>query len=74
MNTKLAISAIALVAVVMGLGLIAPAFAGVNGGAEKVTICHKPNGPDPQTLEVSVNALPAHLAHGDTLSPCNGPE
>jgi hypothetical protein len=38
----------------------------------KVTICHIPPGnPDnAHTIRVSVNALPAHLAHGDTLGPC----
>jgi hypothetical protein len=33
----------------------------------KVTICHNGN-----TLSVSENAVPAHLAHGDTLGPCSG--
>ena len=34
--------------------------------AEKVTICHKSN----NTLSVSVNALQAHLNHGDTEGAC----
>jgi len=36
--------------------------------ASKVTICHIPPGnPDnPQTINIKNNALPAHLAHGDT--------
>jgi len=34
-------------------------------GGKKVLICHKGN-----TLSVSVNALPAHLAHGDDLGAC----
>jgi len=40
--------------------------------ADKVTICHIPQGnPDnPQTIEVSENAVPAHLAHGDSLGTC----
>jgi hypothetical protein len=32
----------------------------------KVTICHKGK----HTIRVSVNALKAHQAHGDTLGPC----
>jgi hypothetical protein len=39
---------------------------------QKVTICHhtasKKN--PTVTITVSENALPAHLAHGDTLGPC----
>ena len=39
-----------------------------------VTICHIPPGnPDnAHTISVSVNALPAHLAHGDSCGPCEG--
>ena len=38
----------------------------------KVVICHVPPGnPDnAHTIEVSENAVDAHLAHGDTLGPC----
>jgi hypothetical protein len=35
-----------------------------------VTICHKPGTPAEHTLTVDDNAVPAHLAHGDTLGPC----
>jgi hypothetical protein len=39
---------------------------------EKVLICHIPPGnpENPQTISVSVNAVPAHLAHGDSEGPC----
>ena len=39
---------------------------------DKVTICHIPPGnPDnKKTKEVSADAVPAHLAHGDTEGPC----
>ena len=39
---------------------------------EKVLICHHPPGnPDKLvTISVSPSAVPAHLAHGDTLGPC----
>jgi hypothetical protein len=36
---------------------------------EKVLICHHP-GAHQHTISVSQNAVPAHLAHGDTLGPC----
>lgn len=36
----------------------------------KVTLCHKPNGKNPHTITVSESAVPAHLAHGDTLGAC----
>jgi hypothetical protein len=36
----------------------------------KTTICHNP-GPHQQTLEVSDNAVPAHLAHHDYLGACH---
>ena len=39
---------------------------------EKVTICHHTGTQTNPfvTIRVSRNALPAHLAHGDTLGPC----
>jgi hypothetical protein len=41
---------------------------GISGG-EKVLICHRPSKP-PHTLSIASAAVPAHLAHGDTLGPC----
>lgn len=43
-----------------------------NGNSKKVTLCHIPPGnPDAaHTINVGANAVPAHLAHGDTLGPC----
>lgn len=40
----------------------------------KVDICHIPPGnpANAHTINVSVNAVPAHLAHGDTLGACGG--
>lgn len=38
-------------------------------GGEKVLVCHKPK-KNPHTLSISKSALPAHLAHGDTLGAC----
>ena len=39
---------------------------------EKVVICHIPPGQpeNAHTISVSPNAVPAHLAHGDSLGPC----
>jgi len=39
-------------------------------GGEKVLICHKPDKKDGNTLSISVNAVPAHLAHGDKMGAC----
>ena len=36
----------------------------------KITLCHNPNGPSPQTITISAHALAAHLAHGDTEGVC----
>jgi len=38
---------------------------------EKVVLCHHPPSPkNPHTVSVPANAVPDHLAHGDTLGPC----
>ncbi len=37
---------------------------------EKVLICHKPDKNGGHTLSVAAAAVPAHLAHGDTLGAC----
>jgi hypothetical protein len=44
------------------------------GYAGKVTICHHTGSrKNPfHTIRVSANALPAHLAHQDTIGPCPG--
>ena len=39
-------------------------------GAGKVLVCHKPGKKGGHTLSISSSAVPAHLAHGDTLGPC----
>ena len=39
---------------------------------DMITICHIPPGNhgNAHTITISINALPAHLAHGDTIGPC----
>ena len=46
--------------------MLAPSAA----AGDKVTLCHKPGTPDEVTIEVSLNALAAHLAHGDFEGTC----
>jgi hypothetical protein len=68
-NWKLTILVAALV--VLGAAAV---FADSDG---KVDICHIPPG-NPENahiINVSVHAVPAHLAHGDTLFTCDdGPD
>jgi hypothetical protein len=40
-------------------------------GGEKALVCHKPDNKNGgKTLSISQSAVPAHLAHGDTLGAC----
>jgi hypothetical protein len=50
------------------------AHASAAGGVEKVDICHLPPGnpTNIQRITVGAPAVPAHLAHGDTLAPVIG--
>jgi len=61
---------ILIVILVTGILLIpSPVMA---GGPGKVTVCHIPPGnlENASTIQVSQNALDAHLAHGDELGEC----
>lgn len=57
---------------VAALGMLTPAALAGGGGDGKVTICHRTGSESNPTvtIRVSVNALPAHLAHGDSIGPC----
>ena len=44
--------------------------AGDGNGNEKVLVCHNASKNNPHTISIAQPAVPAHLAHGDTLGPC----
>ena len=69
MKSKL--TATVLVIVLASLG----AAASVAIGNDKVDVCHIPPGnpANAHVINVSVNAVPAHLAHGDVLGSCDAP-
>ena len=56
----------------LSLIIIFVSFGMAYAGNKKVTICHYPPGNknNAHTITVSENALPAHLAHGDSLGEC----
>ena len=41
-----------------------------SGNGEKVPVCHNASKNNPHTISIAQPAVPAHLAHGDTLGPC----
>ncbi len=63
----------ALAVLLLPFAMVRPVSAEAAG--PKVTICHVlPGNPGKaRTTTVAVNALRAHLAHGDTLGPCFDP-
>ena len=52
------------------VGALAMLLATSAAAGDKATLCHKPGTPDEVTIEVSLNALDAHLAHGDFQGTC----
>lgn len=77
MRRALGIAAVlALLAMLLPMSVMA---AGDGGGraaahANKVTICHSPNGVNPRAITINKSAWPTHRAHGDFLvtptTPC----
>ena len=64
----LAVVALVAVTALVGLGVASSGKSAAAAGyqyGKKVTICHKG-----RTITVSVNAMRAHMAHGDKLGPC----
>ncbi len=59
-------AALAVFAALGGVGLASVAVGVAQYQYGKVTICHKGK----NTISISVNAWPAHAAHGDTEGPC----
>ena len=70
MRRALGIAAVlALLAMLLPMSVMA---AGDGGGraaahANKVTICHSPNGVNPRAITINKSAWPTHRAHGDLL-------
>ena len=61
-----------LLSILYLLFLVVIPWSSANAVNDKVTICHVVP-PTPETITVSESALPAHLAHGDTLGACPTP-
>jgi len=62
-----------LLVAVFAIGLISLTAMRTGDDGPKVTICHIPPGnPDnAHAITISINALPAHLAHGDSEGDCS---
>lgn len=50
--------------------IFAAGSAGMCKDDGKVTICHKPGTPAQKTMVIPIQALAAHLGHGDVIGPC----
>ncbi len=79
-RTRRAVSVVLRVALIVvptaGLMMTQPHTAKAEaGGVEKVTICHRPPGnpENEHTITVGAPAVPAHLAHGDSIGQCGAP-
>ena len=70
MKRKLALAVLLVVLAIFGVAVVSADSPG------KVDICHIPPG-NPENahiINVSVHAVPAHLAHGDTMFTCDRPD
>jgi len=66
MKRKLALAVLLAVLAILSVAVVSADSPG------KVDICHIPPGnpANAHVINVSVRAIPAHLAHGDTLGQC----
>ena len=72
-----AVTVVVAVAVACFTALGGPGFATSSASAQeyqygKATVCHRTGNDESQEIGVSVDAVPAQLAHGDTLGVCTG--
>ena len=72
-----AVTIVVAVAVACFWALGGPGFATSSASAQqyqygKATVCHRTANGESQELSVSADAVPAHLAHGDTVGACAG--
>jgi len=68
MRRSLSILAVlALLAALAPTSIVAAQSGGSRGAAsaDKVTVCHSPNGVNPRAITIARSALKGHLAHGD---------
>lgn len=63
---------LAVTAVLAGIGFARSSISAGQYQYGKVTICHHTHSKTNPTVTITIsrNALPAHLAHGDTIGPC----
>ena len=68
----IAVAVLAAAGVLGGIGLAGASLTASQYQHGKVTVCHRTKSKkNPHlTITISQNALPAHLAHGDTVGAC----
>ena len=56
--------------VIVKLTVLDDEDADTSNGGEKVLVCHKPDKKGGHTISIAPPAVPAHMAHGDTMGAC----